>query len=763
MFKQLLFLLLITFPVFSQSTGLNFDGTNDYLDFGNVTPIGTRTTFTIETWVKIENLTNVQGQNPIYGEYTSVQSGGLSANYLLIQDNGKVAFDQFVPSGGIFESVTSLEINKWYHIAYVQDGTAQEQYLYINGKLDAYRENAIEAVVQRQYAYIGARGGSGATPRYFDGTLDEFRIWNTARSKAQICENMHVVVPSTSTDLALQLSFNEGNIASGNQSINTVVDGTNSYNNIVLQGFAKVGVFSNWMQGAPVNTEGIIYTSGLFNPSSRKVGSSWNHAFDDLQYALAVAGPCAKIWVAKGTYKPTASTDRNISFQIPDSVQVFGGFTGTESPNFDLTKRDFVINETILSGDIGTIGNNADNTFNVVYTEGVCEHTRIDGFTITAGNATETFGERVRRGAGMYNNGVANGSSNPTIAFCVFRSNTAIFGGGLYNNGDNFIMANPVLISCSFISNMATISGGAVFNDGYGGESSPVLSACRFTANTAGSLGGAVYNFGVLGKSSPVLSACSFTANTAGNNGGAIYWNSDSGNGSSLINNCLFTKNGKDHIAYDDGDANTQPHFINCTFYGATQYAINIRYFDPGQTPIDFTNCIFWNNNGDIVGTSNTFDPQYGANANVNIRNSIVEEAAFTQGAFSGNNNIFADPLFVDAANGIFNLQCNSPAIDEGDKGVNPPATDITGFTRINNPDLGAYEFGYAVVDQPITDGSNTNINDIPYVTAKSLIENTNNVTYKGSRSIELLPGFRVAPTSGQATVFKAEIGGGCN
>ena len=88
------------------------------------TPIGTKSTFTIECWVNIENLTNVQGQSPIYGEYSSTGGAfGYTANYFIIRDDGKVVFDQYTPIGGNFESNSTIQINKWYHIAYVKNGT----------------------------------------------------------------------------------------------------------------------------------------------------------------------------------------------------------------------------------------------------------------------------------------------------------------------------------------------------------------------------------------------------------------------------------------------------------------------------------------------------------------------------------------------------------------------------------------------------------------------------------------------------------------
>jgi predicted outer membrane repeat protein len=116
-------------------------------------------------------------------------------------------------------------------------------------------------------------------------------------------------------------------------------------------------------------------------------GSSWANAHTDLQSALAAASPDEEIWVASGSYKPTSTADRTISFTLKNGVAVYGGFAGTETLR---DQRNYETNVTVLSGDIGLENDNSDNSYHVVVGSNTNASAILDGFTITAGNANDT-------------------------------------------------------------------------------------------------------------------------------------------------------------------------------------------------------------------------------------------------------------------------------------------------------------------------------------------------------------------------------------
>src|SRR5690349_8330659 len=84
-------------------------------------------------------------------------------------------------------------------------------------------------------------------------------------------------------------------------------------------------------------------------------GSTWSVPLD-LQTALGTTA-CTEIWVAKGVYVPGASPFT--SFVIAPGVAMYGGFAGGEA---NRVERNWLLNVTELSGDIGTIGVSTDNT-----------------------------------------------------------------------------------------------------------------------------------------------------------------------------------------------------------------------------------------------------------------------------------------------------------------------------------------------------------------------------------------------------------------
>ncbi len=172
-------------------------------------------------------------------------------------------------------------------------------------------------------------------------------------------------------------------------------------------------------------------------------------------------------------------TDRQMSFDIPPGVAVYGGFAGTEA---SLAQRDPAANPTILSGDIDgddtdTDGNSIDeaatdiqgaNSYHVVTMDGtggtpITATSVLDGFSITGGHANGAYPDDSGGGLSCYGSG-AGSKCSPSFTNATFTGNTAVS------------------------------SGGAIFNDGASGTSNPSFTNVILWGDTAGASDPEIYN-----------------------------------------------------------------------------------------------------------------------------------------------------------------------------------------------------------------------------------------------------------------------------
>lgn len=174
-------------------------------------------------------------------------------------------------------------------------------------------------------------------------------------------------------------------------------------------------------------------------------GFSWATAYANPQDALADHS-CSEIWVAAGTYLPDESDPGNqqLSFGLKTSVEIYGGFVGTESQR---NQRNWLANQTILSGNIGVPGDQTDNSYHVVVGD-AGPSSVLDGFTIRDGYAHGLGGHNV--GGGIR---ISNGS--PTLRNLRIADNQGALGGGMYVG-----QGSPVLNQVIFIDNSADFAGG---------------------------------------------------------------------------------------------------------------------------------------------------------------------------------------------------------------------------------------------------------------------------------------------------------------
>jgi hypothetical protein len=166
---------------------LSFNGTNALVTVNNAPSLQLTTGMTLEVWVYPTTVTAAwrdviyKGNDNYYLEASSI-SGPPMAGAIF---------------GGAYGQVygpNALTANTWAHLAATYDGAAMR--LYVNGVQVASRAETGAIATSTNPLQIG---GDSIYGQYFEGRIDEVRIYNLALSVAQIQSDMNTPVGATPT------------------------------------------------------------------------------------------------------------------------------------------------------------------------------------------------------------------------------------------------------------------------------------------------------------------------------------------------------------------------------------------------------------------------------------------------------------------------------------------------------------------------------------------------------------------------------------
>ena len=229
---------------------LDFDGVNDRVevpdagwnDFG-------AGNFTVEFWVKKQatssgwsNVTGVgkwntggaPGSNEWLVSLCNTTGNGNNPNFTI--EIGSTSYNCVSPD--------PLTIGTWTHLAGVREGTNIK--IYVNGVLKntvACGAAAINNIAAREIM-LGKLDGFGG---HTNMEMDELRIWNVARTQAEIAASMNCEMPSSTSNLVANYQFNQGTADANNTGVTTLQDNSGNSRNGTLINFGLTAVsVSNW-------------------------------------------------------------------------------------------------------------------------------------------------------------------------------------------------------------------------------------------------------------------------------------------------------------------------------------------------------------------------------------------------------------------------------------------------------------------------------------------------------------------------------------
>jgi hypothetical protein len=226
----------------SKGGALDFNGTPDYLTL----PAGVyfNGDFTIECWVYPKEFSN-------WSRIIDFGNGASNNVVFLSYTFGTSGFPVFYVQGTQFQSNTALKLNQWNHVAATLSGTLAT--IYINGvSSGTFTFPTSPANVTRNNNFIGrSNWGTNADPDA-NAIFDDLRIWNVARTQAQIQANMNNELIGTETGLIVYFPFNEGVACGNNTNITSIADiaSAGGASNATLNGFTlNNGCLSNFTEG----------------------------------------------------------------------------------------------------------------------------------------------------------------------------------------------------------------------------------------------------------------------------------------------------------------------------------------------------------------------------------------------------------------------------------------------------------------------------------------------------------------------------------
>jgi Concanavalin A-like lectin/glucanases superfamily/Divergent InlB B-repeat domain len=211
-----------------QCRALAFDpdgaGTDAYISLGNPAPLQLGA-LTLELWMQ----RNGDGAGTATGGIADLipliskgrdeaESSSLDLNYILgiRASDGVLAADFEEGAGGSSPSAnhpvvgtTSIANGSWHHVAATYDGTTWK--LYLDGALEASLAvgQPMAAASTLPVAIASALNSSSTADGFFDGAIDEVRVWNYARTQAQIQDEINSQITSAQSGLVGRWALDE--------------------------------------------------------------------------------------------------------------------------------------------------------------------------------------------------------------------------------------------------------------------------------------------------------------------------------------------------------------------------------------------------------------------------------------------------------------------------------------------------------------------------------------------------------------------------
>ena len=162
-----------------------------------VKPTATRATTTQSNTGTIGTSAQRYAINPAFGNTDAGAGVSVGTDGISVFEHGA----GYLPSTLVYDFQTPK--TEWMHVAVVYNNRIPT--LYINGVF-------VKTGVVSARSNVYPSSGTGSSYGYYNGQLDNIRIWNDVRTSAEIRANMNIEVPANNTGLVARYDFNASNV-----------------------------------------------------------------------------------------------------------------------------------------------------------------------------------------------------------------------------------------------------------------------------------------------------------------------------------------------------------------------------------------------------------------------------------------------------------------------------------------------------------------------------------------------------------------------
>ena len=299
-------------PVQGGNNALNFDGSSTSVIAPPNSAIDI-TTGTVEAAINpsVLNGTNMEIAGDRWGGQTRYSFH--VSNIAVGLWNGTGPFATWDYAGVNAGVPYTIPTGTWTYLSWVTDGTNTT--LYVNGSSVGTIPYTFGSATLLNFD-IGVSKNAGGDNEWFQGDIDEVRVWNTQQTPAQIIANMGATLTGSETGLVALYSFDQGNANNTNTGILTAIDKTATNNNATLENFALTGSTSNFVPSVvvplPVNFSAFTATK-----SGTQALLQWQTAQEENSHDFSIQRSTdGTNYVAIGDVSAAgnSSTTRNYSF-----------------------------------------------------------------------------------------------------------------------------------------------------------------------------------------------------------------------------------------------------------------------------------------------------------------------------------------------------------------------------------------------------------------------------------------------------------------